>query len=128
MTAILLRGTAAVCGGAEVVVPGVWADAAAEIVTSRSGNQILFMVSDLTAKCGERQVANLRIWFCSCCGYFGGVNDAVAGFLLLYSAMKARVISIASAALTIPWIFVTSRIRVMPRALAKTSSALPMSS
>ena|SRR6185503_15387288 len=103
MTAILLRGTAAGWGGAEGVVPGVWADAAAEIVTSKSGNKIRFMVSYLTAKCGERQLANLRIWFCSSgCGYFGGVNDAVAGFLLLNSAMKARVISIASAALTIP--------------------------
>ena len=84
-------------------MPGVWAAAVAEIVTSKSGKKIRFMVSYLTAKCGERHLANLRIWFLSSgCGYFGGVNDAVAGFLLLNSAMKARVISIASAALTIP--------------------------
>ena len=60
--------------------------------------------------------------------YSGCVNDAVAGFLLLNSLIKALVISSDSEALTIPWILVTSSIRVMPWAFAYASRALPISS
>src|SRR6185295_10996865 len=64
-----------------------------------------------------------------CKAYSGGVVvvAAVTGFLLLNSAINARVMSMLSAAYS-KGTCAASMITLMPRAFAKASSALPISS